>query len=320
MSAGCVPVFIDCDMEVQVKLDSVKYLKEQRCSFVIWPNFYGTRIRSETTAKALQKAGIRIIADDAQAFPFELNILKKFADQYAHVMLFTFGSSKPVAGIGGGGLYMHNPDESFKKALSRASQVAPVESKYSKHLRAAVKERIIWKYPKITRKFSLANDRGSDVAAFLERSSMTIDYSPISNIQAYVAYRNLKYLAHPKTIKTQLRLQNELREVVTKIDPHSWDYLKNVEGIAAIVALKTPIKRHELFEILASKGIRATWYFLPLTMLPRCKNFPSEPVPNAHEIADSVTIVAFQWRHSFRQKRKVIKILSQAMEKTLLDK
>ena len=314
-SAGCLPVFIDLDASLQIKAESIEFMVEQACSYIVWPNYFGPRTRSKVIAQKLHKAGILIIADEAQSFPFGVETIRAFTNQYAQLALFSFGPSKPLAGIGGGGIYMPKPDAEFSKLVQSPTVIRPQASNYRKQFIASIRQHLVWHHPRIARHTGFAQERGDDVVEFLETTSRTISFSPITNTQAYVALHNLRQATNPQTIARHEHYLSKLRTSLTTSQPTAWRFLENIEGAAAIVAIYLPhAKRRGIFELLASGGMQATWYFMPLNELPRYKSYPSEDTWQTREIAENIAIVAFQWRHGAREKQRAISILSRAIK------
>jgi dTDP-4-amino-4,6-dideoxygalactose transaminase len=315
--AGCVPVFIELDASLRLRQESIPYMVQQSCSYVVWPNYFGTRKRDETVAKNLQKAGIQIIADEAQAFPFGLEVLRDFANHYAGLMLFSFGNSKPAEGIGGGGLYMTQPDDAFTAQL-QAFASHDFNKGYWHLFSAAAKQRIVWKYSRLAKSLGLATRHESDVLDFLERTSPAIRFSALTNLQAYRAYTSLMLFDRPRAFRTHRSDLEKLHQTVETAYPDAWLFMKDVQGETAIVALSLPkAKRQEIATALTDQGIQVTWYFLPLNQLPMNKEYPSEDTPITRRVAEEILVIAFQWRHSTAARQKVMTALGNAIQTTL---
>ncbi len=306
VAAGCTPVFTDIDKSLMMTEKNIDFMIAQKCEYFIWPNFFGARHRDRMFAEKLIKNNIKIILDEAQSFPFYYDEIKPFVDKYAHLVLISFGHSKPISGVGGGAIFMNQPNTSFQKMKGY-----PEESRneaYFNLVKKVMKQRINWRSPRIAKKLAINPKREKKLEVLLNQRIGKKKYDPISRYQSQVAYKNLKTINSKKFIQSYSMRYEKLNKLLkSKEGSVGLNYLNQVIGEPASIALSLdPNRRYEIFTRFSNQSIETTWYYYPISLLDKYRKYPCETIINTIGISSSIIIIPFRWQHSNRQINRLI--------------
>ena len=99
-------------------------------------------------------------------------------------------------------------------------------------------------------------------------------------------------------------------EIVEALGENALDYIQNMDEPPSILAIKVPPKiRYNVLSLLSAEGIQTTWYYYPINRINRYQKYISQEDEGSAEVAGSVVILPFQWRHSDLQVESLAKAL-----------
>ena len=110
LSAGLTPVFADISGDLNISLDHVQTLLNQKTKVVIVPHLYGRTAQIEAFDDFSKRNGIILIDDAAQSFGGIEN--GKWLGSYGQFGIFSFGPYKSITGTRGGALLVNDKFES----------------------------------------------------------------------------------------------------------------------------------------------------------------------------------------------------------------
>ncbi len=306
ISAGYHPVFIDLAEDLSISDDAADFTILHECDFILWPNYFGPRVRNEIILKKLVKNNVKIIFDEAQSFPLMYEKIMPQIKLYATVVLISFGHNKPIAGSGGGALYAQNFKPVYTNKQAKVSIFSWAQDQFN-----TICQKIQLHSPPFhklhLRNRSVFYDRLDNLLND-QRRKVHIMHVPINFMDAYCAYRNILEMEkntcrHSQDYKDLCERSNMEKTNVDK-------YIREVINFPSIMALAMPSsERYELLRVMSSNNIQTTWYYYPLNKITKNKNYLSQKTECCNKIAASVIIIPFNWYHSKTQKRKVLNIL-----------
>ncbi len=308
-SADCVPVLYDIGLDVQPTQQAIEFIVAQKCQMVVWPNFYGTRLRNEEHLKLLKEQGVQILFDEAQSFPISYDAIQEQAKKYAYAVLFSFGRSKPVGGTGGGGLYMVS--DQIASIGMQHDNFWHIFRQNKLYVRQVLEQKMCQRAPGMATKFGIHPDR--QYVSLLERMEaqkpvLYTGHQPISSVSAQHALHNLQ------RIKKNVQHIEQHQAFVASLPGESTRFMQGVVGYPAIVALCVPAeKRYELSEELAQKGIQTRWYYQPLASISRYSTVASQAGELTEQVSGSILIVPFGRWHTKAQKEYVLEVLTSVL-------
>ena len=309
VSAGCEPVLVDVGTDTHPTKKAIDYMIKQDCDMFLWPNFFGTRRRDEQQLSKLKKAGIHIVFDEAQSFPFSYDTIASQVEEYAYAVLISFGRSKPLAGCGGGALYVVSDSVASTNAVKATWGRALKEN--VRYCLEASMQAARWRFPRLASAIFPAKKRRYRALDVQQAHTTAVQYkahAPMKVLQAQIALKNLASLkaraarhAADYTVFTQALRERSASFAL---------FLDHIEGFPAIAALSVdPDRRHLIMEWFTSRGIQVRWYYLPLHMIQRYSSCMQQPHLRADVISASVLIVPFSWSHTAKQKQAVLKAI-----------
>jgi dTDP-4-amino-4,6-dideoxygalactose transaminase len=285
-------VLLELSEDLQLSHASIDFAIQHRCNVLIWPNYFGYRLREQNVLKRAQENSMLVVFDEAHTFPAAEPCSYESPQE---ITLFSFGVNKPLAGIGGGGMYFPDPVmasqinhfiESKRASRRSASTVILEDIKNVIHTRlrwispqfAALigSKRIASSVPRISdAPFPALNHYHSEVAAArwrLRRETMPAHSEHVAMLQAEV-----------------LKLWN----------PLSVSMLSPTCDVPTMFTVRVPSRfRYSLSEALRQQGIQTTWYFYPLHRLTSFQDCLSEPMPVSDRLASELMILPCQWAHT----------------------
>ncbi|MCH9608825.1 MAG: hypothetical protein S4CHLAM45_07370 [Chlamydiales bacterium] len=270
LAAGCEPLFLDFTPTLTLDEKSIDFAASEECIALIWPQLFEERLFAY-----LKRTKMIVINDEAQLFPLSHPNACRGA-----VSLFSFGRSKRLGGVGGGGICVHDQ-------MIKIHEIESIENKQfvEKQTKPPLKQHL---------------DQLLEAYPFIKRALI---HGPISNEQSSIATAHLK---------NYLEKREEWIESVTLlkrvIPPNFRPLMRSKNPAIATLCVKD---RYQVSTKLATLGIQTTWYYFPLNRLSFLSNYPSEKTPYTDEIAKKILILPFQWRHPNHQKRRLFNALEQ---------
>lgn len=296
LSAGGSPVFLEMDPELSLSEESVRFAKAQGCQILVWPHLFGTRRISESALACIREAGLVFVSDEAQSFPE----LGENALIRADANLFSFGPSKKLAGIGGGGICIANAKRAASFALEKN------EISCLNYVKNAIIARVqLWR-PRLALRMGISPYREKDLRQLLEKRpffSSPLSLQAIAPLQARAAYLQLQN--YQKAAGRFLKDLNAVKKLCGDVfGAHSLRWVDGVlyPSILALDLSQTQKTRGEIFRFFSARGVQTTWYYFPLNQLSFLQQYRSEPTPFSEKIAAGILILPFQWAHSERER------------------
>lgn len=287
IDGGGVPVFYDIEPDARVAQKGIDYAIRAGCSIFVWPTFFGASERNGELVSELRQAQINTIFDDAQADLFSAGAQQTRSQvQRDEIVAYSFGKSKLLASSGGGSLY------------------GPLGSDYSPVIRDLVLQA---KPGQSSLQESVGHNQEPQFVfdtqdALLE--SRAHEGSPnlrMSELDAVNALRSLnRYLMIHQEHQERYRY---LRDVLVKtFGETSLHFLQDIDNAPSILAIKVPAnRRYEIMVRLSEEGVQSTWYYYPIHRISRYRDYPAQDDIGAIEVAGSIIMLPFQWKHTDEQ-------------------
>lgn len=279
--AGFSPVFLDFTSSLTFSCESIEYAVQIGCCALIWPQLFQERSLSVTSREAIRKKGLLLINDEAQLFPHSSPNECK-----APITLFSFGHSKRLAAVGGGGICLHDQQIPLKeiKKISRHIKVSRIKNfligkikNYFTHSR------------KLERKLDDLLEKNPFIKSCLYLTPISDDQKRIAEV-SIGQYENQKQQFQTDICRLRRLVPAKSLSLIDKNNPSA-------------VAIRLPNQdRYEISKKLADFGIQTTWYYFPLNRLSFLQQYASEETPNTEKISSELLILPFQWRHTLHQR------------------
>lgn len=290
LQAQCYPVFLELDSAFQISKESLCFAAKQGCKFVIWPHFFGSRPLSTETKKFIRDLNFFLIEDEAQSFPH----FERGAYRDVDVVLFSFGPSKRLGGIGGGGLCI------FRKELQKAHfSIKAGRYNYRHYLKHLLSFYIKSKNTTLAQRLDLYPNLESDLKVLLEKRNFSLPLEKLSSLQEKRAlFLWDHYLQNKSRFERNLSLLKQVVQTVLGKSALRWiDPLSH----PSIFAVDVDSKRYLLGHYFSQKQIQTTWYYYPLSLLSRWQKFPHEILEQTLLFSSRILILPFQWGHTDTQ-------------------
>ena len=305
ISSGCVPLFLDVDNNLSLTKDAIEFAIQHKSDFIIWPNYFGTRVRDTKLLDKLKQHNIKIIFDEAQSFPLMYSDIEEQVRNYAHALIISFGYNKAVAGTGGGAIYLPEKQDLLVKNYKQKGFIGL--RNLIEYQSKIVEQKIRWSLPKIASILMPTKvQQYSDHKLLLESQPSTTykRHEPITQINAHNALMNYRKLLKNSRHNDDYKI---LKNTLMTQSSDCLSYLEGIRGFPSIVALKlNASERYKIMEHFSKKGIQVTWYYYPLSMINRYRSYVSQNDTNSYRIASTIMILPFCWYHSQKQKTAVI--------------
>lgn len=307
LQVGCRLALVDTDAALNIPPSSVDAAVASGCKVMIWPSFFGARARDPQVLMAARMRGIDVIYDDAHAFPHGDFQRTPYASALA--TLFSFGHSKPIAGVGGGGLFIHDPllAAQFSRVLREDDRTLLARCGRA----AGILLHDAFRRPRPTMRSlgPLASNDAVDYrdqrerlealtatsVASVERAGIEID-----SYTAAVAVARWKQRAAAK--KLHRDYCHELVDALTRLwGSDAVTFVRSVVGPPTVMALRLEAAhRYQISSKLAAAGIETTWYYFPLHRLTRFARLASGTLAHAEQVSAEILILPCQWIHAVR--------------------
>ncbi len=302
LQAGSIPVFLEMNEQLQFTEESVHFAASQECTFFIWPHLFGTRTIPLRLKILIRSLKMFLIEDQAQSFP-EFGTTPPL---HVDAVLFSFGLSKKLGGIGGGGLCLYH-----KELRAAAPDLGKTSYGWKDHLRSLLFSKIRLHSPSFAHRLKLFPHQESDLKTLLEKKSLLIP-PPLLKLSSMQKERTVFLWKAYVQKKDSFSKNLEHLKIAAK-KCFGTESLKWMEGIEfpSIFALDGGFNRHDLFSYFSQRGIQTTWYYYPLPKLTAFQNFLQEPLATTPNIASRIVVLPFQWKHSDRQVKYLIQSIGE---------
>lgn len=297
LNAGAKPVFLDFDSNWQLSKKSIEYARSRNCGAVIWPNLFGARHRPAERLKDIKDQGLVLIADEAQSFPLPDGVVT-----LGNVaLLFSFGPTKRLAGIGGGAVCAAPGEEDFSAYVVKLATRRARSETIGKQVDQALLCRLRWRNNWLAEKLGVLPKLERNLSSLLERSEHIkahFSLEGLSDQQARIAVLN--WLLMDEVSDIHREAYSHIASVIRSSLGNS--AIQPLEGIAhhpSVLALRVPGPlRYAISKEFARRGIQTTWYYYPLNRISPWLQYESESTPNCDSFASEILVLPFQWTHT----------------------
>jgi dTDP-4-amino-4,6-dideoxygalactose transaminase len=309
-------VLLELSETLQISHASLDFAIRQGCNILLWPNYFGYRLRDQSVLKKARENAMLVVFDEAHTFPPARPCSYELPQQ---ITLFSFGPYKPLAGNGGGGMYF--PDPIMASSVNRfiakkRSSRRPTWAAILDDAKRVIRVRVVWTSHKLATRLGII--RSWPISGPMPRVP-DIPISALTHYQSEAAVLRWRMRceamhAHSEYVATLqaevLNLWSPLR--VRTLDPTC--------DVPLMFAVRVPSRfRYSLSEVLAAQGIQTTWLYYPLHRLAPFKDCPCEPTPVSDEWASELLILPCQWTHTMLRMRINTKDLEVAMKWLMTD-
>lgn len=289
---------------LQFSHESVDFAIQQGCKVLIWPNYFGYRLRDQNVLKRARENGLLVVFDEAHTFPPAAPCSYELPRE---ITLFSFGPNKPLAGNGGGGMYI--PDSTMassvnwfieKKKSSRRSIWAAVLD----DAKSVIQTRTIrWMSHKYAVRFGLESSGAIDEPSGPVSRLSDAPFPVLNNYQREIAA--LRWRMRCEVVPAHSEYVATLQAEVLKLwSPVRVRMLAPACDVPAMFAVRVSSRfRYGLSVAFAAQGIQTTWDFYPLYRLALFQDCPCEPTPVSEQLASEILIVPCQWVHTMLRQR-----------------
>jgi dTDP-4-amino-4,6-dideoxygalactose transaminase len=322
LAAGATPVFLDVGADLGLTEASVEFAARAGCRVVLWPQLFGARDLDDAAVRLCARRGLWLVSDEAQSFPGPVHP----SAGATLARIFSFGPAKLLAGLGGGGLCIPDPDHATElaayvaRSASASASAVPGEHRAAavvQHVRHAVVQAFVTgsrTRRRVAERLGLARPLRPDLRALLDatgvRPVVVARMAPLARSAAAWLVRNRQTLV----ARVRERAESIAATITAAAGPAALAFLDGVRGAPSVYALSVaPERRHALGAALAAHGIQTTWFYFPLNRLAHLAAFPSEATPNADRLAARTLIVPLRWHHATRE----ITVLRRALGRVL---
>jgi hypothetical protein len=304
LRAGVRLVFVDIDENFALAPNTEHILEAGSADILIAPDLFVSAHWDANRMRRLSDRGVLVIHDRAQSFPIPVSR----GPPLGVATLLSFGASKPLAGVGGGGLLV--ADEALRagffeyyKRLDEETVGRPTWESGMTTWRAMLRRH----WPVAAVKLGLVAPLFSDQRAHLQRIVRKPALFPHDNLrsltplQAAVALDNWNLME--AVWDAHLTWQGGIIEAVgDALGDRAVRHLRTARHVS-VVALRVPSRlRHQLASAAAAAGWQTTWYYFPLHRLDAFAGSRSHPLPGTDRAAAEVLVLPCHWAHSFRSE------------------
>lgn len=236
------------------------------------------------------------------------------------ITLFSFGLNKPLAGIGGGGMYFPDPTMSSRvnrfiksKGLSRT----PAWTAALNEAKSVIRVRARW----ASRRFAaLIGPKRVDQPSSPVSLFSSAPFPALNHYHSEVAVA--RWRMRCDAMRDHAEYVAALRTEVLKLwSPLSVSMLPPTGDVPAMFTVRLPWRfRYSLSEALGAQGIQTTWHFYPLHRLASFRDYPREPMPVSDQLASELLVLPCQWVHTMLHLRISPQYLEAAMKRLMDDK
>jgi dTDP-4-amino-4,6-dideoxygalactose transaminase len=292
-------VLLELSETLQLSQQSVDFAVQQGCKVLIWPNYFGYRLRDKNVLKRAKENGLLVMFDEAHTFPPAEPCSYELPQE---ITLFSFGPNKPLAGNGGGGMYF--PDSMMASSVNRfierkKSWRRPTWAAVLDDAKSVIQTRTIrWMSHKNAVRFGLDGVKTIDPPCGPASCLADAPFPALNHYQSEIAALRWRQRCEvmPAHSECVTNLQAEILELWSPVHVRM---LPRTCDVPAMFAVCIPSQqRHKLSVALAAQGIQTTWYYYPLHRLTAFQEFSSEPMPVSDQLASELLMLPCHWVHT----------------------
>jgi dTDP-4-amino-4,6-dideoxygalactose transaminase len=297
-------VLLEISEALQFSHASVDFAIQQGCKVLIWPNYFGYRLRDQNVLKRARENAVLVVFDEAHTFPPAAPCSYELPKE---ITLFSFGPNKPLAGSGGGGMYFPDPmmASSVNRFIERKkSSRRPIWAAVLDDAKSVVQTRTIrWMSHKHAIRF------GFDGARPINQPSGPVSRLSDAPVPALNPYQSeiaaLRWRQRCEVMPAHSECVTNLQAEILKLwSPVHVRMLPPTCDVLAMFAVRIPSQlRYKLSVALAAQGIQTTWYYYPLHRLAPFQDCPCEAMPVCDQLASELLVLPCQWIHTILRLR-----------------
>ena len=306
-------VLLELSEALHLSHASVDFAIQQGCNVLIWPNYFGYRLRDQNVLKKARDNAVLVVFDEAHTFPPARPCSYELPQE---ITLFSFGPNKPLAGNGGGGMYF--PDSMMASSVNRfiekkKSLHRPVWAAVLDDARDVIRTRVRW------RSYQHAERLGFNRPWPIDQRSGSVSRLSDGPLPALNRYQSevaaLRWRQRCEVMPAYSECVTNLQAEILKLwSPVHVRMLTPTCDVPAMFAVRIPSQlRYKLSVALAAQGIQTTWYYYPLHRLAAFQEFPREAMPASDQLASELLMLPCHWVHTMLGLRIQIQDLKAAM-------
>ena len=312
-------VLLELSETLHLSPASVDFAISQGCNVLIWPNYFGYRLRDQNVLKRARDNAMLVVFDEAHTFPPARPCSYELPRE---ITLFSFGPIKPLAGTGGGGMYF--PDLMMASSMNRfierkKSARRPIWAAVLDDAKSVIRTRVRWTSYKQAERLRLNRPWPIDQHSIPVSRPSDAPFPALNSYHGEVAVLRWRMrceamAAHSEHVAT---MQAEVRKLWSPL--LVW-MLNSTCDVPAMFAVRVPSRfRCRLSEALAARGIQTTWHYYPLHRLAPFQDCPCESMPVSDQLASELLVFPCQWVHTMLRLRINAQDLEAAMQWLMTD-
>ncbi len=312
---GIRVVLLDISEQLGYTGQSLDFAARSGCQVLIWPNYFGYRLRDNALLQQAENSGMLIVLDEAHTFPP--------AQPYAYTLprgitLFSFACNKPLAAAGGGGLHFADREMAwgFKKFLRTKRRTRNSEFQcFVNECAEAVRNKIRWWNYTCAARLGLYRDHPAHRSASTgEEELFNLNlFPPLTPYQASMAAARWKMRQQCMTSYAEY-VHNFATHILEAWQSIGVRVLTDVLDTPAIFAVRVPSAlRYPLSAALAQLGIQTTWHYFPIHRLKAFAGCQAEPMPVSDQMASEILVLPCQWVHSALHLQLAPSVLAESL-------
>lgn len=314
--SGICMVLLEISEMFQLSHASVDFAVQQGCNVLIWPNYFGYRLRDQDVLKRAKENAMLVVFDEAHTFPPAGPCSYELPEE---ITLFSFGGNKPIAGNGGGGMYL--PDSTMASLVNRFLErrklaPQPTRAVVLDDVRRVIRTRVRWRYGVHLRpSLPWPTHQCSDPAFH----PLNAPFPQLNHYQSEIAV--FRWHTRSETMPAHSEYVAALEAEILKLwSPLCVQMLGPTCDVPAIFAVCVPPRlRYSLSEVLGAQGIETIWHYYPLHRLAAFQGCPCEPMPVSDQLASELLVLPCQWVHTTLRLRINARDLEAAMKRFATD-
>lgn len=296
-------VFLEISEAFQLSHASIDFAIQQGCKVLIWPNYFGYRLRDQNVLKRAKEKGMLVVFDEAHTFPP--------AQPHSHelpqeITLFSFGPNKPLAGSGGGGMYF--PDFVMANSINRfierkKSSRKPIWAAVLDDARCVIRTRARWRSYQHAERLGFNRPWPMDPRSDPGPRLSDAPFPALNYYQSEIAA--LRWQMRRETMPAHSDHVAALQAEVLKLwSPLLVRMLSPTRDVPGMFGIRVASRfRHSLSAALAAQGIQTTWHYYPLHRLALFQDCPCEPMPVSDHLASELLMLPCHWVHTMLRQR-----------------
>lgn len=291
-------VLLELTEALQFSHESIDFAIQQGCKVVIWPNYFGYRLRDQSVLKRARENAILVVFDEAHIFPPARPCSYELPQE---ITLFSFGPNKPLAGNGGGGMYF--PDSTMASSVNwfiekKKSSRRPVWAAVLDDARRVIRTRVRWRSYQLAERLGFNRPWPIDPRSDPGPRLSDAPFPALSHYQSELAV--LRWRMRCEAMPAHSEYVATLQAEVLKLwGPVRARMLPPVCDVPAMFTVRVSSRyRYSLSAAMAAQGIQTTWHYYPLHRLAPFQDYPYEPMPVSDLLASELLVLPCQWVHT----------------------